>query len=135
MKAPIWISALFWISAVYDAVLGAAFLVAPNYPFDLFEVDRPNHAAYVQFPAALMIVFAVMFLAIAVKPVANRHLILYGILLKVAFVVVAGGHWLTADIPAMWKPLIVIDLAMAVLFALSYFQLGKIGTSESEVSS
>ncbi len=135
MKAPIWISPLFWISAAYDAVLGAAFLAAPYYPFDLFEVDRPNHAAYVQFPAALMIVFAVMFVAIAAKPVANRQLILFGILLKAAFVVVAGGHWLTADVPAMWKPLVVIDVAMAVLFAAAHFQLGRIGAAAGETSS
>ena len=135
MKTPIWISALFWISAVYDGMLGAVFLAAPLYPFELFDVTPPNHVAYVQFPAALLIVFAFMFLAIAAKPVANRQLIVYGILLKVAYVGVAAGHWFTAGIPAMWKPLAVIDLAMVVLFAVAYFQLRNIGAAAGETSS
>ena len=36
------------------------------------EVTPPNHWAYVQFPAALLVIFGLMFVAIAQDPVANR---------------------------------------------------------------
>ena len=85
----------------------------------------PNHLGYVQFPAALLLIFGLMFAAIAVNPVARRHLIVYGILLKVAYSGVAGFHWAAAGIPGMWKPFVVIDLVMGLLFAWAYVVLAK----------
>ena len=101
---------LFIVAALYDGVLGAAFLFASGALFDWFGVTPPNHPGYVQFPAALLIVFAVMFMAIAVNPVRNRNLIPYGILLKMSYCGVVSFHWLTAGIPDMWKPFCVFDL-------------------------
>ena len=123
MKPPRWVSPLFWLAAVYDGGLGVLFLVAPRLPFEWFEVTPPNHMAYVQFPAALLIIFGLMFVAVALRPVANRGLILYGVLLKLAYAGIAGAYWITSDIPGMWKPLAVCDLAMAVLFAGAYWVL------------
>jgi hypothetical protein len=130
MRNTIWIALLFWLAAAYDGLLGIAFLLRPMYPFERFDVTPPNHPGYVQFPAALLIVFAVMFGAVALRPLANRVLVLYGFLFKLAFVSVASWHWVTADIPAMWKPLAVVDLVMAVLFALAYWQLRQLGARE-----
>jgi len=123
MKPLKLISILFALTAVYDGAFGLLFLAAPGYPFELFEVTPPNHMAYVQFPAALLIVFALMFVVIARDPIRNRNLIPYGILLKLAYCGVAFPYWLTIDIPDMWKPLAVIDLVLAVLFASAYLAL------------
>ena len=79
-----------------------------------------------QFPAALLLIFGVMFAAIARDPVANRGLILYGILLKVAYCSVTGSNWLATDIPVIWKPFVVIDVVMGVLFVWAYVSLGKV---------
>ena len=118
------VRALFLLAALYDGVLGAAFLIAPEWVFRTTEVTPPNHWAYVQFPAALLLIFALMFAAIARNPAGNRSLIIYGVLLKAAYCGIAFGYWFTAGIPDLWKPFAVIDLVMAILFVLSYRVLG-----------
>ena len=58
MKTPVWIPILFGLAALYDGLLGLLFLLAPGYPFQLFSVVPPNHLGYVQFPAAVLLIFA-----------------------------------------------------------------------------
>jgi pheromone shutdown protein TraB len=125
MKATKWIVLLFAVAALYDGVLGFLFLAAPGWPFEQFNVTPPNHVGYVQFPAALLLIFGLMFVIIARNPAANRGLILYGILLKVAYCSVAGSHWLATDIPVIWKPFVVIDVVMGVLFVWAYVSLAN----------
>ena len=114
------VSVLFWIAALYDGVLGLVFLFAPGLPFRLFEPTPPNHVGYVQFPAALLITFGVMFAAIARDPVGNRNLILYGILLKISYCGVVFFHWFSTGVPWMWQPFAILDLLFLVLFALAW---------------
>jgi hypothetical protein len=131
------ISWLFYVGFLYDAVLGAAFLWFGSRLFDWYQVPPPNHPGYIQFPAGLLLVFALMFLAVARNPLANRNLIPYGILLKVCYCAVVFGHWLTAGIPGMWKPWAILDLAFALLFLWAYFALGRLpsaGTSAASAS-
>lgn len=125
MNAPKWISPLFWLAAAYDGLLGLLFLAAPASVFERFQVTPPNHLGYVQFPAALLLIFALMFVAVARNPFSNRGLIVYGILLKVAYSGLAAYYWATTDIPVIWKPFMWIDLAMLVLFAIAYASLGS----------
>ena len=101
-------------------MLGLLFLVAPDWPFRQFDVTPPNHFGYVQFPAALLLIFGLMFLAVAMVPVRNRNLIPYGILLKVAYVAVTVNYWIANDLPWIWKPFTVIDAVMLVLFVWAY---------------
>jgi hypothetical protein len=118
------ISWLFYIGALYDGVLGLAFLFGAASVFEMFNVPPPNHLGYVQFPGALLIVFALMYFAIARKPIENRNLIPYGILLKVSYCGVTFYHWFSAGIPSMWKPFTIADLAFLVLFVWAYRSLG-----------
>ena len=131
MTVPKWILPLFWLAALYDGLLGLAFLAAPGQLFDLCQVTPPNHLGYVQFPAALLLIFGLMFAAIAREPAGRRHLIVYGILLKVAYCSVAGFHWAATGIPGMWKPFVGIDLVMGVLFAWAYVSLAKPPTTSA----
>ena len=110
------IQVLFLVAAIYDGLLGAAFLFASGALFQWFGVAPPNHPGYAQFPAALLMVFAVMFLAIAVNPVRHRNLIPYGILLKISYCGVVLFHWLTEGLPGMWKPFCLFDLVFLALF-------------------
>jgi hypothetical protein len=116
---------LFAVAALYDGALGLLFLFAPLWMFHHFEITPPNHVGYVQFPAALLAIFGLMFLNIAREPEINAPLILYGILLKVAYCGVAFAHWASADIPWIWKPFAIIDLIMLVLFMLSWQALHR----------
>ena len=124
MSVPGFIRPLFLVAAAYDGVLGLAFLAAPARVFTAFGVEPPNHWGYVQFPAGLLIVFALMFLAVARRPVENRNLIPYGILLKVSYCATVFGWWATAGIPTLWKPFAIADLAFAVLFLWTYRVIG-----------
>jgi hypothetical protein len=119
------ISALFWVAAVYDGVLGIVFLLDPGLAFRWLNVTPPNHFGYVQFPAALLLVFAAMFVAIARRPVENAALIPYGMFLKVAYCGVVFRYWLAQDIPTMWKPFAVADLAFLLLFVWAWMQLRR----------
>jgi hypothetical protein len=126
MTTPKWIPPLFWLAALYDGLLGLAFLAAPGQLFDLCQVTPPNHLGYVHFPAALLLIFGLMFVAIARDPGGRRQLIGYGILLKVAYCGVAGVHWAASGIPGMWKPFVVIDLVMGLLFVWAYLSLAQV---------
>jgi hypothetical protein len=99
--------------------------------FQWFGVTPPNHPGYVQFPAALLIVFAVMFMAVAMNPVGNRNLIPYGVLLKGSYSGVVLFHWISTGIPDMWKPFCFCDLIFLVLFAWAWTALrGEKGQRE-----
>ena len=117
------IAILFYLAAAYDGILGVAFWFIPLRIFTWYGVTPPNHPGYVQFPALLLVLFALMFLAVARDPERNRSLIPYGIGLKLSFCGVVFWHWITAGIPGMWKPFAVADAVMAGLFLWAYCSL------------
>jgi hypothetical protein len=119
------ISWLFALSALHDGILGIGFLLAPAALFNWFRVGPPNHFGYVQFPAALLIVFGLMFLAIARDPAGKRLLIPYGALLKLSYSGIVLWYWIRTGLPGMWKPFAIIDLVFLVLFLWAWRVLEK----------
>ena len=119
-----WIKPFFLLAALYDGVLGIAFIIAPASIFAMYSVEPPNHMAYVQFPAMLLILFAIMFYRVAMDPVRNRDLILYGCGLKIAYCSLAFWYMFTTGIPSMWVPWAYADLVFLVLFVLSWRSIG-----------
>lgn len=117
------ISILFIIAALYDGLLGFAFLFSAEALFEGFQVPPPNHFGYVHFPAALLLVFALMYFMVAMHPQRNRNLIPYGMLLKVSYCSVTGFYWFTTGLPSMWKPFFFYDLIFLGLFAGAYVAL------------
>lgn len=122
LRGVVWV---FAVAAVYDGLLGIFFMFAGSHVFDWFGVTPPNHPGYIHFPAALLVVFAIMFVAIARNPLGNRNLIPYGTLLKVSYCGVVIYHWVTAGLPNMWKPFAFIDLIFIVLFAWAWRKTGR----------
>jgi hypothetical protein len=122
---PSWIRGLFAVSGAYDLAIGFAFLTAGPAIFDAAGVPHPNHWAYIQFAALLLVVFGLMFFAVAAAPKANRNLIPFGILLKVSYVGVCGYYWVSTVVPTLFQPFAVIDAVMLVLFAVAYQHLGR----------
>ena len=120
-----WIKPFFIVSALYDGILGIAFLLFWAELYRHFAVTPPNHPAYVQFPALLLLIFAAMFLRIARDPLANRDLIFYGVALKVAYSGTAFWYAVTEHIPAMWLPFAWADLAFLALFLVAWKSLGS----------
>jgi len=120
------VSLLFYLAALYDGVLGIAFLVAAPELFARFGIPPLAHFGYVQFAAALLVVFALMFVAIARDPRPNRNLVPYGMLLKLSYCAVVFYHWGAGGIADIWKPFAFADLAFLVLFAWAYARLGRL---------
>src|SRR2546423_739179 len=112
----------FLIAGLYDFIIGLAFLFAGASIFEATGVPAPNHWAYIQFASLLLIVFGTMFFAVAADPAANRNLIPFGMLLKVAYTSLVAYYWVTAECPMLFKPFAIIDGMMFVLFWLAYTQ-------------
>jgi hypothetical protein len=91
--------------------------------FKLFDVVPPNHFGYVQFPAALLIIFGLMFFEIARDPLEKTLFIPYGIALKFSYVFLVFWYWFFSDIPNMWKPFALIDIAFMLSFIWCYYTL------------
>lgn len=85
-----------------------------------------------QFPAALLVIFAIMFAVIARDPINNRRLIPYGILLKISYCGIVLLHWFDGGIPDMWKPFVIFDLVFLILFVLAFVALGKSSAEEPQ---
>lgn len=121
-----WIRILFWLAGIYDALLGGAFLFFGEDIFRMTRVTPPNHIGYIQFPSLLLIIFGIMFFRIAMDPVKNREMILYGVALKVSYSGVAFWHNLHGGIPAMWLPWAWADIAFLIFFLIAWKQLAHI---------
>jgi len=128
------VKALFIIAAIYDGILGLLFVFFPGLAFELFEVLPPNHFGYVQFPAILLLIFAAMFYRVALDPLANRFIMVYGMALKLGYSGTVFYYMLTTGVPAMWIPWAWADLAFLVLFILAWQHTGKIMTASSAES-
>lgn len=125
------IRALFGIAATYDGVLGLAFLFAGPNIFEAVALTPPNHWGYLHFPALLLVVFALMFTAVARNPCENRNLIPFGILLKASYCGVVFWHWASAGLPDLWKPWAFADLAFLLLFVWAWSHLGRQRVAEA----
>lgn len=119
------LSTLFYGSAIYDGVLGLLFLCAPGMVFNWFHVCPPNHPGYVQFPAALLIIFALIFCSLGKNP-NQKELIAYGILLKLSYSGLTLMYWLQGTLPGMWKPFTICDIAMGFAYLWAYNQADQL---------
>ena len=115
-----WLGPLFWVAAIYDGLLGLAFLFFWRQVFEWFGVTPVNHPGYVQFPALLLLTFALMFALIAIDPWRNANLIPFGICLKASYAGVVFGYKLSHGIPAMWLPWAWADLGFLACFILAW---------------
>jgi hypothetical protein len=120
-----WLKPFFIISGLYDGILGLAFIFTAANIFAWYGVTPPNHMAYVQFPALLLLIFAAMFFRIASDPVRHRDLIPYGIALKVSYCSVAFWYYFTSVISNMWMPWAYADLVFLVLFIIAWIKTGN----------
>jgi hypothetical protein len=116
----------FIISAAYDGILGLAFLFFAPGIFAYFAVTPPNHPAYIQFPALLLLIFAWIFLRIAENPVKERDLIPFGAALKGAYCGVAFYNDILYGIPKMWLPWAWADLVFLILFLAAWKAIGTL---------
>lgn len=116
MKSLLPVRILYLAAAAYDGLLGLMFIVAGPQVFQLAGITPPNHWGYVHFAAAILVLFGYLFLRIALRPVEERNLVLYGIFLKVCYVATVGWHWFHGGVPDLWKWFAGADVVFALLF-------------------
>jgi hypothetical protein len=88
--------------------------------FRTFGVVPPNHYGYVQFPALLLLIFAVIFFRAAADPVQRRDTILYGVALKASYSGLVFWYQLHGGAPSLWIPWAWADAAFLVLLLLAW---------------
>ncbi len=118
MSLPV-VRLVFAVTGVYDLVIGLVFFLFGRQIFDMAGVTHPNHWGYVDFGSLMLIIFSLMFFAVAAYPVANRNLIPYGILLKFSYISVVCLYWFKEDVPTLFKPFVFIDAVMLILFIMA----------------
>jgi len=123
MNSLLPIRILFTVGGLYDGLLGLAFLAFGPRIYAWMGITPPNHWGYIHFPAGVLVIFGIMFLAIAARPVENRNLIFYGVLLKACYVGTVAWHATHGGIPPMWTYFAWADAVFAVLFVWSMMRL------------
>lgn len=122
-----YVRPLFILAGLYDGLLGVAFCFFAPSIYRTFDVTPPNHYGYVRFPGLLLVVFALMFFAIATEPRRHRNLIPFGILLKLSYCGLVGWYWLRdPGLPTMWKPFVVFDLLFLIGFIWAYRRISPV---------
>lgn len=114
-----WIGPFFVFAALYDFVLGVLFLLAWRQCYGMFNIEPPNHPAYIQFAAAVVATFGIGFWYVARAPERNRDIIKLGVLLKLAYSGIVLSYWFQGRMPSMWVPFAWIDLGFLVAFVAS----------------
>jgi len=116
----LWVRIILILCGVFDGVVGAVFAIAPATMFRIFGVVPPNHYGYVQFPALLLIIFAVMFFRAASDPVARREVLLYGAALKASYSGLVFWYQLHGGVPSLWIPWAWADAAFLLLLLFAW---------------
>jgi hypothetical protein len=111
---------LFAVAGLYDFLIGLAFFLAGPQLFNATGTPYPNHWGYAQFGSLMLVIFGIMFFAVAYDPIANRNLMPYGMLLKASYTGIVAYYWVTVDCPWLFKPFAVVDAVMLLLFLLAY---------------
>lgn len=122
---------LFLVAGLYDVSIGGAFLFFGPQLLKATGVGLPDHWAYLQFAACELIIFGLMFLSISRDPVAHRHLIPFGLLLKASYFSLATYYFSIGQCPLLFQPFAVIDALMFVLFVVAYQKLGSDHTASA----
>lgn len=125
MKSLLPVRILYAVGGLYDGLLGLAFVVAGPQIFELAKITPPNHWGYVHFAAGILVIFGFMFVMIALHPIENRNLVVYGLLLKVCYVSTTVWHTIHGGIPPMWNYFAVADTIFFALFLWSMIPLER----------
>jgi hypothetical protein len=125
-----WIKPLFIVAALYDLLLGIAALFFFKPLYNWFDITLPNHDGYVQWGAAVVVIFGIGFWLVAQAPARNRDIIKMGILFKVAYTATVLGHFFLGSVPIVWVPFAWLDVVFCVLFIVALRSLSASPSSQ-----
>ena len=116
---------IFVVAALSDILFGLGFLVAGPAIFEWAGIPAPNHWGSIHFAALMLMIFGLMFAAVAYDPVSQRNLIRYGLLLKLSYCGLVGYYCVISIVPSLFRICAIADAIFYVLFLVSYLKLGK----------
>ncbi|HEX4064551.1 MAG TPA: hypothetical protein VHZ09_00900 [Acidobacteriaceae bacterium] len=111
---------LLILCGLFDGVVGLVFAVMPATLFRVAHVTPPNHFGYVQFPALLLVIFAIMFFRAAADPVLHREILLYGVALKASYAGLVFWYQFHGGVPVLWIPWAWADAIFLVLLLMGW---------------
>lgn len=119
IKRERYYKSLYLIAALYDFILGAAFLFFYRSIFKLTGMNLPDNPAYLTFCAAMIALFGILLFMIYLNLEGSKRLIIYAILVKFAYVgtvlyyyILVGPNYV--DFP--FRLFAFFDIIFAVLF-------------------
>lgn len=109
----------FVVAALYDILLGVAFLLFGEQILDWIGMDLPPHIAYIQIAAVFIVVQGLSYALVVPDPPANQGLVTVGIIYKAAYAGLAAWYLLVGQLPsAFFIPWAIIDLGFLAMFVL-----------------
>jgi len=119
-------NALFIVAAIYDWILGAAFLFFYKPIFESLGIAIPANPSYISLAAAFVFVSGFIYYFAFKTPAASRELIKLGAIYKFFYVAVGVYYLLISMLPhAIFFVFGVADFAFMVLFIEFIFYTKK----------
>lgn len=113
---------LYLTGALYDFLLGIAFIFFYVTIFGMLGMNLPKNSAYLTFCAVMIALFGVLQYMIFLKLEGSRRLIVYSILVKIAYVGTVFYYYFLVGPDYVDLPFIIFagfDIIFAILFAES----------------
>ncbi|HLC96091.1 MAG TPA: hypothetical protein VJH97_02115 [Candidatus Nanoarchaeia archaeon] len=107
---------LFLTAAIYDIVLGIAFMLLYQPIFTLFNIALPTYPMYLQMAAALILIIGIGFYFVYLNPKKNRDLVKVGILQKIAYIVIASYYFFIGVAHIVFMIFVILDFVFLLFF-------------------
>ena len=122
--------AFFLVAALYDLLLGAAFVVFGEQLLSAIGMELPPHVAYIQLAAVFIFVQGLSYALVYRDPLANLGIVRVGVAYKAAYAGLALWYLVVGLLPSIFfLPWAAIDLAFLVGFVLFLRAAGRDGSS------
>ena len=105
------------LSAVYDGVIGLAFLLFADPIFRALGIENAADPVYVQLAAGLIAILGLGFFLAWREPVLNRDLVLLGAVFKAFYIALAAYALVRGEVP---HPVFLVFAAVDVLFLVVF---------------
>jgi len=118
---------VFWSAAIY----GFLVILPLFFNEQKMGIDYPppiNHAEYYYSFAGVTLVWQILFIFVATSPIKFRAMMIPCVLEKLSLVPAFCILFPQGRFPTLWLPLIVIDLAFALLFTIAFVKSKNVNT-------
>jgi hypothetical protein len=121
----IW-RAFFLVAALYDILLGAAFLVFGEQVLAAIGMELPPHIAYIQLAAVFVFVQGLSYLLVFFDPPGNLGLVRIGVAYKAGYAGLALWYLVLGILPSVFFiPWAIVDVLFMVGFVLFLRAAGR----------